>query len=130
MSWQLDRRVFLTATAAAAGCAHSRKETSIVWEHHMISSGANRPDFNVEAPADTEALVALHQGGGIAAGGEHTIAALRQGGFVKDGPKGPVPAVLVVSLEDGRRWFGVSRRVSADAVSMRPLRKRNCYLHR
>lgn len=64
MSWQLDRRVFLTATAAAAGCAHSRKETSIVWEHHMISSGANRPDFNVEAPADTEALVALHQGGG------------------------------------------------------------------
>ncbi len=84
----------------------------------MISSGTNRPDFNVEAPANTEALVALHQGREIAAGSEHTIAALRQRGFVKDGPNGPVPAVLVVSLEDGRRWFGVSRRVSAAAARM------------
>jgi hypothetical protein len=84
----------------------------------MISSGANRPDFNVEAPANTEALVALHQGREITAGSEHTIAALRQRGFVKDGPNGPVPAVLVVSLEDGRRWFGVSRRVSAAAARM------------
>lgn len=115
MSSQIDRRVFLAA-AAAAGCAHSRSETNIVWEHHMISSGANRPDFNVEAQANTEVLVALHQGQEIAAGNEQVVAALRQRGFVKDGPAGPIPAVLLVSLEDGRRWFGVSPRVSAAAA--------------
>lgn len=115
MSSQIDRRVFLAA-AAAAGCAHSRSETNIVWEHHMISSGANRPDFNVEAQANTEVLVALHQGQEITAGNEQVVAALRQRGFVKDGPAGPIPAVLLVSLEDGRRWFGVSPRVSAAAA--------------
>lgn len=118
MSLHVDRRVFLTTTAAAAGCTHSRSETNIVWEHHMISSGPNRPDFNVEAQANTETLAAIHQGRAPAAGNERVVAELRQRGFIKDGPNGPIPAILVASPEDGRRWFRVSQRVSAATARM------------
>lgn len=118
MNPKIDRRALLGAALAVTGCAHRGAPADVVWEHHMISAGANRPDFNIETQINTQTLVALHQGRPLPEAGEEAAANLAARGFVNIEARGPRAAVLVVGLDDGARWFQVSQRATSAATQI------------
>lgn len=118
-----DRRTVLLAGAGFAGaCVHQGADTqeASVWEHKQISAGPNRPDFDIETPINTEVLAALHRRAPLEPSPAHTaaLALLTEKGFVRNGPRGPVPAVTVASVSDGARWFAVSQALQARTVAL------------
>lgn len=116
------RAVLLAGAGLVSACAHEGADAqeASVWEHKQISAGPNRPDFNIETPVNTEVLVALHRRAPLDTSPAHTaaLALLTEKGFVRNGPRGPVPAVTVASVSDGARWFAVSQALQARTVAL------------
>lgn len=115
------RRLVLAGLGAlAAGCAANAPSSApFVWEHKVISSGNNFPDFNPSTPESNAVLAALHarRSPSEDAGSQAALVMLREKGFVKTGRGGLVPAICVVGLEDAR-WFGVDERVASETAAL------------
>lgn len=117
-----SRRSILAASGGAlAACAHApgASDEALVWEHKMISSGGNFPDFRSGAPINTEILVALHQRRTPPRSPEAdaALALLEEKDFVTR--RGDVlrPSVFVAGPDDAR-WLAVSDALVRDSVSV------------
>lgn len=117
-----SRRSILAASGAAlAACAHApgAADETLVWEHKMISSGGNFPDFRSGAPINTDILVALHQlrAPPRSPEADAALALLEEKRFVTRRDGVVRPSVFVAGPADAR-WLAVSNALVRDSVAL------------
>lgn len=120
--FQPDRRAFVAGAAAfASSCvAAPRERQAFVWEHKLISSNGNFPDFETDTPLNNAILAALHERRTppTDAPSQAALAVLLEKGFAKRTQTGLVPGIAVASLSDGPRWFDVDERAIAETAAL------------
>jgi len=116
------RSVLLGGAGLAAGCAAAAEpsQDAFVWEHKLISSNGNFPDFRSNTAANESVLAALHarQSPPSDDATQEALAALRQRGFVAEVEGRLLPAVAVIGLADGARAFAVGGAVARETAAL------------